>query len=224
MTWASLPRAPNHTSPAQSLPLAVKRPGFKVNRLKVNRPLVPMLRSIFAIDLGANSLLDVPLSAFRPLGTSTARQGTELFCIRSSQCCICAVPTLAGSSVAPMPNSASIDRSNACGASAASATPAARARCRDAYASGGDLHLPSGKPVQVTMTSLPHWCRCSAASKPSPPLLPGPQAIQMRRAFGVNANARRATASRAASECAGPRSRLLAVQSGVSWLRCTGVG
>ena len=155
---------------------------------------VHVLSALFAIDLIVCSELGAPVSAFRPLGTSTARHGAVPACIRSSQCCICAVPGRAGSSVAPMPSRASIHRSNSCGGPAASATPAAKARWRDACASGGDWLLPAGKPVHVTMTSLPHWCRCSAASKPSPPLLPGPQAIQMRWALGANASARRATA------------------------------
>jgi hypothetical protein len=49
-------------------------------------------------------------------------------------------------------------------------------------------------PAKVTTGKKPRCRNCAAASKPSPPLLPGPQATQIVRACGAMAIASRATA------------------------------
>ena len=95
-------------------------------------------------------------------------------------------------------------------------TPAARTLQRGLRVGGRMRFIPS----QVTSGSLPHCFRCIAASKPSPPLLPGPQATQIVRACGASASASRATArpARCISVCGAGR-RLRAARGG-GWPRC----
>ena len=142
-----------------------------------------------------------PVSAFKPLGTSTASSGAGVACSRAST----SAKRPSGGRVAPMPSSASMQKSCAprpAGGASAKRTPASRARCQAAWASGGAL---AGSPSQVTTGFKPQACRCTAASSPSPPLLPGPQAIHTQRACGLMASASRATArpARCISVCAG---------------------
>ena len=91
----------------------------------------------------------------------------------------------------PIPSSASMARSHCAGGSLASTTPAERARASEASASGGKR---VSSPQKVTTGRCPQRCKCMAASNPSPPLLPGPQATQMVCACGARAQASRATA------------------------------
>ena len=93
-------------------------------------------------------------------------------------------------------------RSHAAGGASAKRTPASRARCSEARASAGRR---ASSPSQVTTGAKPRCRSCAAASKPSPPLLPGPQAIQIVRACGAIAMASRATArpARCISVCGG---------------------
>jgi hypothetical protein len=96
-----------------------------------------------------------------------------------------------GARATPRPSSASIARSiGPSGAAGAIATPAARASASARAASGGSR---AGSPCRLTHTSRPMRCRWMAATSPSPPLLPGPAAIQIRPACGARARARRAT-------------------------------
>ena len=188
LTGSTTPRSSNQTSPAASRPCAVNSPGLRVSRLKQKVASANAATPQEAIKSVA------PVSLSSPVGTSTDSRAAVLVRIRSSQSVISAVPALDGSSRAPMPSNASMQKSKSGGGWEAMRTPADTARCRAAAASGGAVVLPSGRPVQVTTTFLPHWCRCSAASNPSPPLLPGPHATQMQRACGASASASRATA------------------------------
>ena len=193
------PRSSNQTSPVASRPWAVKSPGFSVNKLKQKMLLAQVERAQDAIKVVS------PVSASSPVGTSTDSRAAALDCINASHSVISRLPALARSSRAPIPSSASMQKSKAGGGSLAICTPAASARARAASASGGALVLWSGRPVQVTTTFFPHRCRCNAASKPSPPLLPGPQATQMSSACGASASVSRATdkPARCISVCAG---------------------
>jgi hypothetical protein len=91
-----------------------------------------MGRALTAIDLVADMNNVEPVSASRPVGMSTASRSAGLACITSSHCCISALPDRPGSSVAPMPSSASMHTSNAGGGSLAIGTPASSARWREA--------------------------------------------------------------------------------------------
>jgi hypothetical protein len=129
------------------------------------------------------------VSLSRPVGRSTASVGALLAFMRAIQS---ASAPSAGRCL-PRPSRASIQRScalNPSGGERPALTPAARARRNEALVSAGAVR---GSPSQVTTTRRPAWCRCMAASRPSPPLLPGPQAIHTVRAWGAQAMASRAT-------------------------------
>ena len=172
---SAMARSSNHTWPAWSRPWAVNTPGFRVSRHSV------------CVAITASSPSRVPWSASSPVGRSTASRAPA--CALSRRTASARAPS--GPRVLPRPSRASMAKSAcACEGSAVSmVTPASCARNSEAAASGGRREAV---PTLVTLTRLPAWCRCSAASKPSPPLLPGPAAIQMRCACGASASASRA--------------------------------
>ena len=182
---AGTPRVSNHTWPAWSRPSAVKHPGLRVSSDKV----------FWARTSGPPRA--APVSGFRPEGTSTASTGA---------CCWFRVlmawamsPVTAR--VAPRPSKASMARSQrgSCAAPWLSHgcidTPAAAAMAQAAAASGGKA---AESPSSHTRTSLPLARRCRAATRPSPPLFPGPANTCTILACGAMASARRATARPAA--------------------------
>ena len=191
-------RSSNQTAPARSRPWAVNRPGLRLSNDSVWRGPggCPAVHSPVCE-------WNWPVSASSPLGTSTHRQGAFDWWSRRSQ----SASGLSGTRVTPIPSMASMPRSQFLGGSTLNRTPADCASA-SAYAASGGVVAPANK---VTTTSRPApaalaaWCSNRAATKPSPPLLPGPQAIQMQRARGTRACARRATASpaRAVSVCGG---------------------
>lgn len=71
----------------------------------------------------------------------------------------------------------------------------------------------------TTRTCCPHWCKWVAASKPSPPLLPGPQKIQKQGAHGLMAMANLATDKPACAIKLGPLP-ILDVAKFSSWRVC----
>ena len=82
----------------------------------------------------------------------------------------------------PMPSSASIARS--CASSGAAQRRRRCARRQRARVPARRPHRPAAAPASPSEheldTCCPARCRCTAASKPSPPLLPGPAAIHTR--------------------------------------------
>jgi len=74
--------------------------------------------------------------------------------------------------------------------------PACVARSKARRASVG---MRCGSHSRLTCTVRPMCCSWMAASSPSPPLLPGPATIQIRRACGAVASASRAAARPARS-------------------------
>ena len=142
-----------------------------------------------------------PVSAFSPEGRSTASTGAAAGAAWRRPSRPARLPAAAR---CPGPAARRWPDPTAAGIWSANATPAARARCSEASASAG---ARASSPSQVTTGSLPQARRCSAASKPSPPLLPGPQAIQMvlrvRRERPAPAAPR--PGRRAASACAAAR-------------------
>jgi len=119
-------KSSSHTWPAASRPSAVKRPGFKVSRLKVWR--VP--------GLGAG-YEEAPVPALSPVGRSMQSNGAPLLCIRSSHWVISCVPGRSADSVPPIPSIGSIAKSKVSGGSVEISNPADTARWREARASGG---------------------------------------------------------------------------------------
>ena len=170
------PKLSNQTWPHWSRPCPVNRPGFNVSRLKQNCAVT-------------HSAPACPVSAFRPVGTSTASTGAEPAPRAAIHCAMRPSGTRAADA-APMPSSASMPRSNCAGGASANRTPASSARWYDRAASAGAV---PGVPSHVTTTCLPQPCSCRAASRPSPPLLPGPQATHRVWACGATASASRAT-------------------------------
>ena len=128
-----------------------------------------------------------PVSAFRPDGTSMLNRGASV----ARMCCSHSAILPSGARAEPMPRRASIAKSCCAGGSSTMTTPASRARRSDALASAGKR---ASSPQKVTTGAKPRRCNSRAASKPSPPLFPGPQAIQTMRACGAIAIARRAVA------------------------------
>ena len=100
------------------------------------------------------------------------------------------------------------------------ATPAARA-CTSAQAASAGAGLTPGRIVTATLRPI---CRShSAATRPSPPLFPGPHSTCTRRAWGATASASRATLSpaRCISACAGNSTRLRNSSARVAALPCS---
>ena len=162
-------------SPQKSRPWAVNRPGFSARNESVARA--------FTQAPGV-----WPVSAIKPLGISAAMMSP----LPVSIACIAARGAPVGASRRPMPMSASMHASQCMGGPCCMTTPAACARCSDAAASAGSGWGESGKDIH---TFLPSCCKCLAASKPSPPLLPRPQATQTVWACGTYANVSCAKAS-----------------------------
>ena len=192
------PRSSSHTSPAASRPAAVKNPGLRQSRLRVCRGARAECRASWSCVTTAKPGANCPVSASSPLGKSTARTGTGL-CSRACRQATSRASGVRAGAVGeedtPMPNKASIHRSMAvdgAGGWSSHCTPQACARCQEAMASAGAW---SGWPSHVTNTWRPLRCSCIAASRPSPPLLPGPHAIHTVRAWGARAWAKRATAT-----------------------------
>ncbi len=156
------PRSSNQTCPDASRPRAVNRPGFSASRLSVWVARTASARAGVGVQARGQVHRQHRARVRRSVGDAQ-------FAIAPSS-----------GRAPPMPSSASIARSHCAGGAAANATPASRARCSEASASAG---ARASSPSQVTTGFLPHCCRCSAASMPSPPLLPGPQAIQIVRAM-----------------------------------------
>src|SRR5262245_46691488 len=108
-----------------------------------------------------------PLSPCRPLGTSTATVASAWSLMRSISSP--AMPSIVR--VSPAPNSASItsgrpsSRSSDSGATSPAQPPIAQA--------ASPLSAPRS-PNRATRTGHRLTCRCRAATKPSPPLFPGP--------------------------------------------------
>ena len=192
-------RSSNQTAPQASRPCAVNSPGLRVSRLSVwarlsvsNKPLALVWIALAAIKGVASGESRQPVSASSPLGTSTFRRSAGLRAMCANQSAM----RPSGGRAAPMPSRASMHTScspswSAAGGWSRSCTPAFSARASAARASAG---ARSASPSQVTWGVRPQRCRCRAASRPSPPLLPGPQAIQIVRACGASATASRATA------------------------------
>ena len=128
-----------------------------------------------------------PVSASNPVGTSTANTGARDALISAIQPAIWPSISRGGEvEELPIPSSASMQKSNSSRGASTKVTPASRARWYDIAASGGAL---SSLEQSVTTGDLPQSFKCIAASRPSPPLLPGPQAIQNVLAFGASARA-----------------------------------
>ena len=156
LALAATPRSSNHTHPAWSRPCAVNRPGLSVSSASV----------CVARTATAGT---APLSLCRPDGTSTASTGRPLSLSRFAA----AASAPSSARLTPRPSSASTVRS-ACtraGISGNTGTPASCACCQAWRASSG---LRAGSPTITSRASLPQPRSSAAATKPSPPLLPGP--------------------------------------------------
>ena len=110
--------------------------------------------------------MTAPVSAFRPLGTSTERVFAVDALIRSM---IAAAGPLTGRS-SPVPNNASMTSAASGQSPVASITPPGH-RSRAIRASP---LRSEASPRSATVTSRPSAMRRRAATNPSPPLLPGP--------------------------------------------------
>ena len=186
------PRSSSQTFPAASRPWAVKRPGLSVRSESVCLGPGRKCGDVSAVGSSA------PVSAFSPLGKSTHRTSSGVVRSRDSQ----APSRPSTGRMAPMPIKASIARSNSSGGCSANSTPLCCAAASAWRASAGRRLSSDESRVQWVTTTLgePPWacahrCRWAAATRPSPPLLPGPQATQMVRACGRSASASRATES-----------------------------
>ena len=118
--------------------------------------------------------------------------------------------------VPPMPNSASMVRSQRVGGESAKITPACRANPRAQRASAGMCcSLPHQVTVSVPPFPVNQGTSNAAVNKPSPPLFPGPQATQTLVALGVMdfASLAAANAARAIRVCGG---RVLASATSIS--------
>ena len=195
---AVAPRSCHHTCPAASLPWAVNSPGFNVNRLSVCCA-VPGFAAVLRVE-GSSPGAYWPVSASSPEGTSTASTGAALLRSCASQCAS-TVPRAEPDGVClvddrtPMPSRASMHRScsvrSVGGVSAHTMFVQCRAFSQDWRASGGNVSVVPSQLMTTLRPARAKWC---AASSPSPPLLPGPQAIQIVRACGAMACASCATA------------------------------
>lgn len=131
-----------------------------------------------------------PVSPSRPEARSTqstAQAHCRTWASSCSKRCFSVEALPEGRGLSPMPSSASIHRScgpRSAGASCSHCAPACLALSREICASEG-----SSAGARTSLTMIRTWgsmvLSCAAASKPSPPLLPGPQAIQIRCAWGL---------------------------------------
>ena len=152
----------SQTWPLMSRPWQVNTPGLRLNKLRV----------WVARTQGPSA---APVSASSPLGRSAETTGIPAVFI----CAIHSAQMPCAASRRPVPSSASMQRSHVAGGPAWMRRPNAVAFSRARSASFAYGLSPSGMLIK---TSLPQVCRWQAASRPSPPLLPLPQATQICRA------------------------------------------
>ena len=173
------PSASSQTLPAWSRPSAVNRPGLSVSKASV------------CAARTACSPKRWPVSPHRPVGRSTASTGAR----PALSCCTASAMAPSGARHPPRPNSASMARSVGCISKPVlpglmlMLTPACWAWASACCASAG---WRVASPSKLTCTASPWACSQRAATRPSPPLLPGPAATQIRRACGATASASRA--------------------------------
>ena len=202
------PSVCSQTRPAWSRPWPVKSPGFSVSSDNV------------ACARTATPPSATPVSACSPEGRSTA--STVAGPLLSRWMASAIAPS--GARRVPRPSRASMARSPASPCQPGVMGTPADTAC--AWAQAASAGRRAASPKNATCTALPARCRCSAATKPSPPLLPGPASTCTRCACGAQASASCATArpARCISACGAlPASACCSVARDVA-ASCNGQG
>ena len=185
-----MPISATVTAPQSSRPGSSRWPGFLRKKVTVRSARK------------TTSPSTAPLSPESPLGTSTATTGRAR--ARTASAARRAAPS--SGRVRPAPNRASITSgvpsSREPTWSASSARPSTAPFQRAACAAASPCK-PSREPMRASRTAAPASDKTRAATKPSPPLLPGPQSTRTGRP-GQPSRAAAATAAPAFSMRATP--------------------